>query len=181
MRATSTTRIWAWVTAGGVGLGSILPWASITFFLGTIDVNGTHGDGKLTLVAAVISAIGAALSNRWLFAVPCFVAVAIMGYDAINVASYGNDYSDVASVHIGFGLIIGLAAAIGGSVLGVIWPSEPTRATPQAMTSLHVAAAGWYPHGDAMRYWDGVRWTEHVAPIPAPGSDGWWHQPPPTW
>ncbi len=32
------------------------------------------------------------------------------------------------------------------------------------------APAGWYPvDGGSQRYWDGVRWTEHIAPAPAPG------------
>lgn len=180
MRATSTTLMWAWVTAAGIGLGSVLPWASITIFLGTINVNGTRGDGKLTLVAAVVAAIGAGLANRWLFAVPCFVATAIMGYDAVNIASFGNDYSDVASVDIGFGLILGLAAAIGGSVLGLIWPTERHVAVQQAGWPF-VAPAGWYPHGEGLRYWDGGRWTEHVAQHPAPGTDRSWQAPPPRW
>ncbi len=30
--------------------------------------------------------------------------------------------------------------------------------------------AGWYPEGDGLRYWDGTRWTEHVAPAPAPAD-----------
>jgi hypothetical protein len=178
MRATGSTRIWAWITAGGIGLGSVLPWASVTIFLGTIDVNGTSGDGKLTLVAAIVAVIGAALANRWLFAVPCFVAAAIMGYDAINITNVGDDYSDVASVDIGFGLIIGLAAAIGGSVLGLIWPREPARSVHQDRPWQYATPAGWYPDGAALRYWDGVRWTEHVAPHPAPGAERAWQPPP---
>ena len=29
------------------------------------------------------------------------------------------------------------------------------------------APAGWYPTDDGMRYWDGIRWTEHFAPSSA--------------
>lgn len=36
--------------------------------------------------------------------------------------------------------------------------------------------AGWYPDPDdrlAVRYWDGARWTQHVAPRPAPSVPAW--------
>ena len=32
------------------------------------------------------------------------------------------------------------------------------------------AAAGWYPSGEVLRYWDGTAWTEHTAPLTAPGA-----------
>jgi cytochrome b561 len=31
-----------------------------------------------------------------------------------------------------------------------------------------VTPAGWYPLNGELRYWDGVRWTEHRASVPAP-------------
>jgi hypothetical protein len=27
--------------------------------------------------------------------------------------------------------------------------------------------AGWYPHGDVQRWWDGTAWTDHTAPLTA--------------
>lgn len=30
------------------------------------------------------------------------------------------------------------------------------------------APAGWYIDGPSQRYWDGEKWTEHIAPLPAP-------------
>lgn len=35
------------------------------------------------------------------------------------------------------------------------------------------ARAGWYPHPKmpgTQRYWDGEKWTEHVAPMPPPSK-----------
>lgn len=29
------------------------------------------------------------------------------------------------------------------------------------------APAGWYPNGPSQRYWDGEKWTEHIAPLAA--------------
>jgi hypothetical protein len=37
-------------------------------------------------------------------------------------------------------------------------PSDPVSSAP---------AAGWYPQGDAERWWDGATWTDHVRPGPA--------------
>jgi hypothetical protein len=34
------------------------------------------------------------------------------------------------------------------------------------------APAGWYPTDEGMRYWDGVRWTEHFAPSSAAAASG---------
>lgn len=30
------------------------------------------------------------------------------------------------------------------------------------------APAGWYPVGGVQRFWDGVAWTQHIAPIAPP-------------
>ncbi|MEZ0580365.1 DUF2510 domain-containing protein [Nocardioides sp. MH1] len=37
------------------------------------------------------------------------------------------------------------------------------------MSQQQVAPAGWYPHPSMVgtqRYWDGSRWTDHIAPMP---------------
>jgi hypothetical protein len=39
---------------------------------------------------------------------------------------------------------------------------DPSRAhVPQPLP-----AAGWYPQGGGLRYWDGQAWTDHLAPPP---------------
>jgi hypothetical protein len=93
-----------------------------------------------------------------------------MGYDAINIARYGDEYSEVASVDIGFGLLIGLAAAIGGSVLALIWPTEHRAPQPSVApaATAYLTPPGWYAQGDGLRYWNGAAWTDHVAPPSAP-------------
>lgn len=58
-------------------------------------------------------------------------------------------------------------------------PYKPTKAEQKSTTTVAaattgVAAAGWHP--DPMgrydqRYWDGVRWTEHVTKAGAPSID----------
>ena len=46
----SDSRSVAMVAAGGVILGSLLPWASISTGFGTISMSGTDGDGVITLL-----------------------------------------------------------------------------------------------------------------------------------
>jgi len=45
--------------------------------------------------------------------------------------------------------------------------SQPVAATsdaPQPPPPPDVPP-GWYPNGDVQRYWDGLSWTEHTAPL----------------
>lgn len=48
-------------------------------------------------------------------------------------------------------------------------PAPPVKAKP-------AARAGWYPHptmAETQRYWDGFRWTDHIAPgLPASRGGG---------
>ena len=68
------------------------------------------------------------------------------------------DYSSAAS-SMDFGRIFGGDSAA----------SQPLAPTPPAAAAAptHLAAAGWYadPSGrpNTLRYWDGARWTDHVA------------------
>ncbi|MEP6817300.1 MAG: DUF2510 domain-containing protein [Marmoricola sp.] len=36
------------------------------------------------------------------------------------------------------------------------------------MTEQPTPPAGWYPHAGGQRYWDGLAWTEHTAPVDVP-------------
>ena len=58
-RPVTSAPAWRWIgLAGAVGLavGSLLPWASVTSLFGQIDVAGTDGDGKYTLVLGLVAA-----------------------------------------------------------------------------------------------------------------------------
>lgn len=70
------------------------------------------------------------------------------------------------------GVMLGAAALI-GSVTALLHVSnkwKERRARERAeLAALHpapsTAPAGWYPNNGMLRFWDGVRWTHHVAPL----------------
>lgn len=108
------------VALGGAGLaalGSLLPWASVTSIFGTISVNGTDGDGIITLVLAIVAgglvlARKAPVAALVLLAIVALVAV----IDIADIAGAVDDeeLGDFATVSVGFGLwLVALGAAAG--------------------------------------------------------------------
>jgi hypothetical protein len=90
-----------------VVIGSIGPWASALW----LTVNGTAGDGKLTLGAAIVAIIIviAAARRRWIGVPVAFVglvAAAVAVYDIVSL-------SGQPAVSVGWGLYL---LAIGGIV-----------------------------------------------------------------
>jgi hypothetical protein len=91
------------VASGLVLVGSVLPWISVTFVLGTIEVAGTRGDGKLTAalaaaggILAIVSLANKARGPMIGAAIVLSIAAAVAVYDLINITSYasgldGND------------------------------------------------------------------------------------------
>jgi hypothetical protein len=47
-------------SAGLIGLGSLLPWATLSSPFGTASIPGTRGDGQITLVLGILIGLGAA-------------------------------------------------------------------------------------------------------------------------
>jgi hypothetical protein len=69
------------VGGGLVLIGSFMPWASITSIFGTLNIAGTQGDGKITLifgliivVLAVLELTGTAGDIRWVTLIFGFLA-----------------------------------------------------------------------------------------------------------
>jgi hypothetical protein len=116
-----------------VGVGSFLPWATITSpFIGDLTVAGTAADGKITLVIGVAILIVAALRLlrpstpalvQRLTILFGLIVVAVGIMDVINVSSVSTEVGgqDVATVSVGFGLWVvilgGLLAIVGGIVV----------------------------------------------------------------
>lgn len=40
--------------------------------------------------------------------------------------------------------------------------------------SLGSPSPGWYPQADVQRYWDGMQWTQHTAPLARSSSSNTW-------
>jgi len=190
-------RIGGVVAAFLVLVGSFLPWATISF-LGEMSMSGMEGDGKITFVLAIAAGVLIGLWKRPLVLVAAGVAglaALIALIDLIDVGRVAGDLGGFIEVSPGFGLILTLLAALATVALAVLGQAQLakdgqagidiarlTSGGPVPTTSLPpqpqapaapVAAvpAGWHPDpygGGGLRYWDGARWTEHVAPAQGP-------------
>ena len=135
------------VLASGIvtAVAAFLPWARVTLFLGTVDVAGTDGDGKLTLVlGGAIAVCGLVMrngTNATLLAVLTGLVVLGTGiYDWATLDS-GEGEEIGASVSSGVGLwltVLGGAGSVlaafmyGRAGEGGVSPASPAPPPPPA-------------------------------------------------
>jgi len=120
-------------------IGSVSPWATVTApFIGKVSVNGTDGDGVITLILAIAAGgcalgIAAAASHGW-FGMGAIAAgltiTVIAAVDLNNLQSVVEEAEAISgSISVGGGLIATLAGGIitvvGGGV-GVMSPRGGT-------------------------------------------------------
>jgi hypothetical protein len=123
----TSTFPWGWAGVAGAAvavLGSFLPWASVLTIFGSVDIAGTTGDGKITLVLALIvgSCLLVAVVNRQEasaiaggVAAACGVAMSVYDYTTVS-DRIGAVQSSVARAEVGIGLYV----CIGGFVLATV-------------------------------------------------------------
>lgn len=116
-----------------ITLGSLLPWATATApFLGTINVSGVDGDGKITLILGVLILLtGVARFARSSLpgllqvspAVLGLIVGIVAGIDLVNVSSRISDLKaeaqGLATASVGVGLWVTLLGAILAVYAGV--------------------------------------------------------------
>jgi hypothetical protein len=126
----------AWVLLGAAiaaVIGALLPWARIDVSFGTEDVsanvNGTEGDGVITLVLGILLGAVAVLAlatrgvARWAAVVGTVAAVvmtAIAIIDIVDVNRTAGDISPLVDVSVGAGLWVTLIAGLAGIIGGVL-------------------------------------------------------------
>jgi hypothetical protein len=124
-----------WVMLGGgllVVLGSFTTWVTASVGLFSVSENGTSGDGKFTLILAIL-AIGAALANhqvpRQEFSIATVVLFGLLTilsiYEFVHISSksYSGDGITISAT-VGVGVYL----CIAGSVAGVVaWIIEKRR------------------------------------------------------
>lgn len=150
-----------WVLVGGaaaIAVGSLLPWASVTGpFVGTVQVNGTNGDGVITLVLGVVVAllgfplVKAATSRARVIAalVIALIAGVVCLADIVNIERLVNEAEEQSSLvtgDVGFGLWLagaGALSASGGALAALLGgrgrgqpgsggPDDPSSRVPRA-------------------------------------------------
>jgi hypothetical protein len=109
--------------ASALLLGSLLPWAQVNAGLFSRSVNGTDGDGIITLgLAAGIVALlftmvlkpGSSRGGLICVLVCGLIALAVTGYDAANITRLADE--SFVEVEVGIGLYACLGGAIAASI-----------------------------------------------------------------
>jgi Protein of unknown function (DUF2510) len=114
MQGWETNRIMAAAGAAAVVVGSLAPWATASTPFGSIDVNGTDGDGKITLVLGAVVVGFVLLRNYFVSMILSAIAGAILVYEFSDVSrTVGDIDSEFVKTSVGWGLYLG---AIGGVV-----------------------------------------------------------------
>jgi Protein of unknown function (DUF2510) len=128
------SRIIAAVGAAAVVVGSLGPWATASTPFGSIDVNGTEGDGKVTLILGAV-ALGFILLRNYLVAmILSAIAGAILVFDFLDVSrTIGDVDNEFIKTSVGWGLFVG---AIGGVLAFVgsllLWRAGRVGSSPAA-------------------------------------------------
>ena len=135
--------IFAYVALGIGFVASFMPWATVLVF----TVDGTSGDGKITLVLALVGAafllawhLGSAKTTAWL-GLSMLTSLGMAGvywYDLINVSSRigdANSSTSEFSIHasVGSGLYLGAIASTAAAILIAVLTVDANRNhnTPQ--------------------------------------------------
>lgn len=112
------------IAAGLVALGSILPWATA----GPFSVNGTSGDGMITIGIGLSVGVWGLLSDRPPFPLVAMIALAIAGligiYDTLQIEAPASVGVGLYMVMAGGGLAV-LAVLIRGSSRSTFEPRHP--------------------------------------------------------
>lgn len=128
-------RLFVLISSAAAILGSLLPWATVSAgIFGSMSVSGTEGDGTFIIILAIVAIVLSCLKDYKTelpknFATAVFVIGAvqsvIMLLNLINIGRMlGSQGSELkaygVSVHIGFGFILVLLAAVATAVFGAM-------------------------------------------------------------
>lgn len=135
-------RIIILIGAAAVIIGSFMPWATLTSFLGDINKNGTEGDGAITLVMGILIGLAAVFSKprsgkrgSWVAVVLGVLVGLIAIIDIADIERLANDVP-FAEINVGIGLYVVLIGAVIAVVGGLIqWPVTDTYTAPSTTSA----------------------------------------------
>ncbi|HUF99989.1 MAG TPA: DUF2510 domain-containing protein [Ilumatobacter sp.] len=150
--------------AAAIVIGSFMPWATATTFLGNIDLSGFDGDGKITAAVGALALVSILAGHNVAARVLGLIVAAIGIYDAINVESIADE--DVARISSAYGLWM----VITGGVIVLVQPAlrrnTGSGAPLVVSTVAPTGVAEWKTDPNdrhELRWWDGQAWTDHVS------------------
>jgi hypothetical protein len=136
MKFTLPRTLWvALIAAVVMAIGTLMPWASVLF----VTLSGTDtGDGKLTLVLALLAGGFILLTLKWAWAYLVAAALAVGAlavslYDAIHLKTEHADvFGAKLTPSLGSGLILDvIAGCVLVGALGLHWKNNrATKRTP---------------------------------------------------
>ena len=128
-------RLFILISSAAAILGSLLPWATVSAgIFGSMSVRGTEGDGTFIIILAIVAIVLACLKDyktalpknfaTGIFAIGAVQSV-IMLLNLINIGRMlGSQGAELkaygVAVHIGFGFILVLLAAVATAVFGAM-------------------------------------------------------------
>jgi hypothetical protein len=128
--------------AATVVVGSFLPWAKVNLGALSVSINGTEGDGVLTLIlGALFGAFGIVALKRQRHTLAVVMgligsglALAIGIYDIADINNVADDLEgggEFLRVSTGFGLYLVIAGAVAGVAGSLIKRSESSGSVAQ--------------------------------------------------
>ena len=128
-------RLFILISSAAAILGSLLPWATVSAgIFGSMSVRGTEGDGTFIIILAIVAIVLACLKDHktalpknfatGIFAIGAVQSV-IMLLNLINIGRMlGSQGAELkaygVAVHIGFGFVLVLLAAVATAVFGAM-------------------------------------------------------------
>jgi hypothetical protein len=126
----------AFVGAAWVVIGSLGPWGTFTSFYGDVSINGTSGDGKLTLILGIGIAIAMLLAfshprlGYTLTILESILVIVIAGDHWNNMAGLVDGNIKYVVIEIKWGLylvLVGGCLALSGAIIHFAWNRDAPK------------------------------------------------------
>jgi hypothetical protein len=109
----SPTRIAAFGGAAAIIVGSVSPWATVSTAFGTLSINGTEGDGLITIAGGVVLLLLIGMTKHVGSIIVSALTGAVLVYDLFNVnANVSGGGNEFVNASVGWGLWLATIGAV---------------------------------------------------------------------